>query len=174
MDLPPQTQNNVSQAPGQQGPVLLVREAGCSPLRDTPTPPKLRGCNHILPGHRLPPPPAPGILPRRSQPRTFQGQALARPRALGPVPSSLPVPSLWAPAWTWTWRARKGGRSCQGVIQLGWGARLRDSAGPSLDAHSPSSVGGARSQLVIRGPSCRVGTYQEGRPPGLEPPAQGG
>lgn len=118
------------QSPGQQGLVLLVREAGCSPLRDTPTPLKQQGCNHILPGHRLPPPPVPGSLPRRSQPRTFQGQALARPRALGPVPSSLPVASLWAPAWMWTWGARKGGRSCRGVIQLWGGGRLRDSASP--------------------------------------------
>lgn len=75
------------QSPGQQGLVLLVREAGCSPLRDTPTPPKQQGCNHILPGHRLPPPPVPGSLPRRSQPRTFQGQALARPRSCPLLPS---------------------------------------------------------------------------------------
>lgn len=53
--------------------------------------------------------------------------------ALGPVPSSLPVPGLWAPAWTWTWGVRKGGRNVG--VSFNWGgAWLCDSAGSPLDA----------------------------------------
>lgn len=101
-------------APGQQGP------RGHSSLEcphweaGTPTlPPKLGGYNHILPGHKL-------HRPQRlaSSFWTLQGQAVACPQALWLGPSSLPVPSLWVPAWMWTWGTGKGGTSVQ--VSFSW------------------------------------------------------
>lgn len=94
------------------------------------------------------------------------GQAAARPGALCPGPSSLPVPCLWVPAFG------EPGREAEVSGCLSVGGQPRDSAGPPLDGRFPTSPGvwvvrGASQSL--EGPSLPVGPVHSPRPasPGL-------